>query len=54
MDLKEEEKKATCLLKGKKVDRIFRNKKKEVCIKFDDGTRFFVHVSEDGLELSIT
>ena len=54
MTLAEEEIAASNLLKDKKVVEIVRHKKTEVLIKFNDGTKLFVHQTKDGLELSIT
>ena len=52
--LKKEEKRATKLLKGKIVKKIHRNRKEEVIIDFEDGTRFSVDWREDEFDLSIT
>lgn len=54
MDLEQEAKEAEVLLKGKVVDKVSRNREKEVCIEFTDGTRLFVDHIENSLELSIT
>ncbi len=54
--LKKEEKRATKLLKGKVVKKIWRHRKEEVVIDFEDGTSFFIdwRKSENELDLSIT
>jgi hypothetical protein len=54
--LKKEEKRATELLKGKIVNKIRRNRKGEVVIDFNDGTRFSIdwRENESELDLSIT
>ena len=52
--IEEESKRATLLLAGKIVARVFRHRKNEVGIEFTDGTRFFIDGGEDSLELSIT
>ncbi len=52
--LKKEEKRATKLLKGKIIKNIWRHRKEEVVIDFEDGTRFSFDWREDELDLSIT
>ena len=52
--LKKEEQRATKLLKGKVVKKIWRNRKEEVVIDFEDGTRFSIDWREIELDLSIT
>jgi hypothetical protein len=52
--LRKEEKRATILLKGKVVKKIWRHRKEEVGIEFEDGTRFFIDWRENELDLSIT
>ena len=54
--LKKEEARATKLLKGKVVKKIYRHRKEEVVADFEDGTRFFIdwRESEKELDLSIT
>ena len=54
--LKKEEARATKLLKGKIVKKIWRHRKEEVGIEFEDGTRFFIdwRKNESELDLSIT
>ncbi|MEH6473437.1 MAG: hypothetical protein V7752_19580 [Halopseudomonas sp.] len=43
------------LLKGKPVSRIFRPSANEVCIEFNDGTRFFIdNQNKDDLGFSVT
>ena len=42
-------------LKGKVISKISRHRESEVCIEFEDGTRFFVNVlTPDKLEFSVT
>lgn len=53
MELDEESKNATELLKWKSVAAIFRNNETEVVIQFTDGARLFIN-SSIALELSIT
>ncbi len=53
-ELKSEARRATKMLKGKIVERVWRHRTKEIGIQFTDGTRLFVDISEGGLELSIT
>jgi hypothetical protein len=52
--LNKEAKKATTMLKGKTILQVWRHRPKEIGIEFTDGTRLFVDMQEDGLELSIT
>lgn len=52
--LKKEEKRATKLLKGNVVKKIWRHRKEEVGIEFEDGTMFFIDWRDDELDLSIT
>ena len=54
MDLEEEAKRATELLKGKIVSSVARNREDEVLINFNDGTKLFVDTSGNRIELSIT
>ena len=54
MELEQEGKEATKLLKGKIVSKVFRHRVGEVGIEFTDGTRIFINVKAEGLELSIT
>ena len=42
------------LLRGRKVLRVFQSSEKELGIEFEDGTRFFIDLTEDGFEFSIT
>ncbi len=53
-DLKKEAREATKMLKGKIVEKVWRHRPKEIGIQFTDGTRLFVDMETDGLELSIT
>jgi len=52
--LKKEGTHATELLAGKVVKRLIRNRLDEVVIEFDDGSRIFVDIHEDQLDISIT
>jgi hypothetical protein len=52
--LGEQSEKASTLLSGKVVARVVRNRSTEVLIEFTDGTRLFVDIAGDSLELSIT
>jgi len=52
--LEEDARVATQLLAGKSVRQVWRHRPREVGIEFTDGSRLFVDVTEDGLELSIT
>lgn len=54
--LKKEERRATKLLKGKVIKKVWRNRKEEVVIDFEDETRFFIDWRENRneLDLSIT
>ena len=54
MDLHEESRRATDLLKGKVVSEIYRHREKEIVVEFRDGTRLFVDYVANGLEISIT
>jgi len=54
MDLNEEAKRATDMLKNKKIEMILRHHKNEITIQFTDGSRLFIDQTPDGLELSIT
>jgi hypothetical protein len=54
VELCEEELRATQLLGGKTVARIRRHRPTELLVEFTDGTRLFVDVAGDVLELSIT
>jgi len=52
--LRNEERRATKLLKGKVINRIYRHRPEEVVIDFEDGTRFSFDWRVSGLDLSIT
>ncbi len=52
--LAKEEERATKLLKGKVVRKIRRDRKEEVVIDFEDGTKFSFDWRENELDLSIT
>lgn len=54
MDIENEAKEATKLLEGKIVSNVFRHRIEEVGIEFTDGTRLFIDIKAEGLELSIT
>lgn len=53
-ELDQEAERATALLAGKVVKRVWRHRVDEVGIEFADGTRVFVHSRPDAVELSIT
>jgi len=53
-NLKEESIKVTKLLEGRKVQAVVRNKPSEVLIQFTDGSRLFIDINNEDLELSIT
>lgn len=52
--LQQEAARATALLGGKVVAKIWRHREGEVGIEFTDGTRLFVDHTPSGVELSIT
>ena len=52
--LAEESVRATEVLAGKVVLRVWRHRTAEVLVEFTDGTRLYVDRSEDGVELSVT
>ncbi len=52
--LNREAKEITGMLKGKIVSRVWRHRSKEIGIEFADGTRLFVDMHEEGLEISVT
>ena len=54
MSLAEESKRATQLLRGKKISKVWRHRKKEIAIEFDDGSRLFIDHLFGGLDISIT
>ena len=49
-----EARKATRMLRGKLVKRVWRHRATELGIEFADGSRLFVDAKASGLELSIT
>ena len=53
-ELEKEAQRATEMLKGKAVLKIFRHRTGEFGIEFTDGTRLFIDHQTDGLEISIT
>ena len=53
-NLESEAKHATALLKGKIVAQVWRHRKDEIGIEFEDGARLFVDCNSKGLEISIT
>jgi len=53
-ELSAEAQRATDLLKGKVVSRVWRNRPGELGIQFTDGTRLFVDQNANQLEISIT
>ena len=52
--LEEEARKATELLQGKIVAKVWRHRDKEIGIEFTDGTRLFIDHQPNELEISIT
>lgn len=54
IQLEKEAARATKLLKGKIIKKIRRNRKEEVVIDFEDGTRFSFDWRESELDLSVT
>ncbi len=54
MNIEEETKKIEKFIKNKVVVKVFRNRKNEFGIEFEDGTRLFIDRVEEGLELSVT
>jgi len=52
--LEEEARKATDLLQGKTVAKVWRHRHKEIGIEFTDGTRLFIDHQPNELEISIT
>ena len=53
-DLNDEARRATEMLAGKRVRRIWRHRPYEAVIEFTDGTRLFVDGRDVSLELSVT
>ena len=53
-DLAAEARRATRLLCGKSVKKIWRHQESEIGIEFEDGSRLFVDAKPSGLDLSIT
>ena len=53
-ELKREARQLTRLLKGKRVSKVWRHRKKEIGIEFTDGSRLFVDVRIKGIETSVT
>ncbi len=49
-----EQERASEMLKGKTVAKVYRHRKSEVAIIFSDGTRLFIDTSKNEIELSIT
>lgn len=52
--LAEEARRATELLKGKTVAKVWRHRREEIGIEFTDGTRLFIDHRPSELEISIT
>jgi len=52
--LEEEARKATELLQGKTVAKVWRHRRKEIGIEFTDGSRLFIDHLPNELEISIT
>ena len=53
-DLAAEARRATNMLRGKSVKKVWRHRASEIGIEFEDGSRLFVEAKDFGLELSIT
>jgi hypothetical protein len=53
-DLNGEAERATELLKGKVIDKVWRHREAEIGIEFIDGARLFIDRTPSGLEISIT
>ena len=53
-DLAAEARRATNMLRGKSVKRVWRHRASEIGIEFEDGSRLFVDAKDSGLEVSIT
>ena len=54
LELEKEAKRATEMLKGKKVLKVLRHRIGEFGIEFTDGTRLFLDHQPEGIEISIT
>jgi len=52
--LQDEANRATEMLRGKVVKRIWRHRDGALGIEFEDGARLFADVTQTGLELSVT
>ena len=50
----DEDLRATKLLRGKVVKKVFRNRDNELVIEFDDGTRLFIDSDNAPIDISIT
>ena len=49
-----EGRRATRMLRGKSVKKVWRHRATELGIEFEDGSRLFVDVKSRGVEISIT
>lgn len=54
MDLEQEARRATRMLKNKVVRRVLRHRKGTIVVQFLDGTTLFVDQTSEGLDMSIT
>lgn len=54
IDLEDEARRATAMLKGKSVRQVWRHRVGEVGLEFTNGSTCFVDASGDEVELSIT
>ena len=54
IELDEEAERATALLRGRSIKRVWRHRVDRVGVEFEDGTHLFVDNRDGGLELSIT
>jgi hypothetical protein len=52
--LRDEADRLTHLLRGKAIKQAKRHRKGEILLEFDDGTRRFVDMVAEGLEISVT
>lgn len=53
-ELSVEARRATRMLRGKVVKKVWRHRVAELGIEFDDGSRLFIDAKSRGLEITIT
>ena len=53
-DLAAEARRASRMLRGKAVKKVWRHRSAEIGIEFEDGSRLFVDAKSHGLEITIT